>query len=103
MSTVGTGWDESCEADFITPLREHLITSDAFSAKECAVIGKKLDEIVAVGRRNSRVMAEAGDEDTVLESACAEVDYIILRAVDWGRHFPEPIPIRDDDEYHGHF
>src|SRR5438309_8272737 len=52
----GTGWDESCEADFIAPLREHLITSDVFSADERAVIGQKLDEIVAVGRRNSQAV-----------------------------------------------
>lgn len=96
----GLGWDESCEDDYIAPLREHLPSNEVFSAGECDAIIAKLDAIVATGRRNSQV-PEA--EDAVLEGAGAEVDYIVGRVVDWCRHFPQPISLRSEDEYRGHF
>lgn len=99
----GGNWGESDEADYIAPLREHLITAEVFSPDVCEMIGQKLDAIAEVGRRNSRAILEVDDEGIVLESACAEVDYLILRAVDWCRHFPTPIPLGADEEYHGHF
>lgn len=96
----GLGWDESCEDDYIAPLREHLPSQEVFSPQECEVIAAKLDAIVATGRRNSQVPE---GEDSVLEGAGAEVDYIVCRVVEWCRRFPQPIPLRSEDEYPGHF
>ncbi len=99
----GTSWDESCEEDYVAPLREHLVTTEVFSSDECAVIARKLDDLVTIGRKNLQHTADAEGEETVLDSAGAEVDYLVLRVVDWCRHFPEPIPLADEEEYHGHF
>ena len=99
----GLGWDESCEDDYLAPLREHLVSRDVFTERECEVINAKLDTIASVGRNNLRRIAAAGDAETVLDSSGVDIDYILKRAVDWCRHFPEPIPVAPDDEYHGHF
>jgi hypothetical protein len=99
----GLGWDESCEEDYIAPLREHLVTRDVFSERECEQITEKLDAIVATGRENAKRTAAAGEGETTLLPAGQEVRYIVERTVEWCRHFPEPIPLREEDEYRGHF
>lgn len=93
----GSGWDESCEDDYIAPLREHLVAREVFSESECERINDDLDTIVAVGRSN----LERGKK--TLDSCGTAVDSVVQRAVEWCRHFPEPIRIRPEDEYHGHF
>lgn len=87
----------------MAPLREHLVCRDVFSEDECSRISTKLDAIVAIGRKNMERIAGAGDSETTLISAGADVGYIVNRTVDWCRHFPAPIPIKSEDEYHGHF
>lgn len=99
----GLGWDESREEDYIAPLREHLVTQDVFSECECEQITNKLDAIVATGRENGRRTAEAGEGEATLLPAGEEVRYVVERTVEWCRHFPEPIPLSEEDEYHGHF
>ncbi|MCX6953198.1 MAG: hypothetical protein NTV51_13680 [Verrucomicrobia bacterium] len=99
----GASWGESDEADYIAPLREHLIAAEVFSPDVCELIGQKLDKIVEVGRRNSRAIPRDDGDGIALESACNEVDYVVLRVVDWCRHLPTPIPLGADEEYHGHF
>jgi hypothetical protein len=99
----GLGWDESCEEDYVAPLREHLVSRDVFSERQCDEISAKLDAIVAIGRKNMERIAAAGDGEATLDSSAVDVDYIVRRVVDWCRHFPTPIPIKSEDEYHGHF
>ena len=98
----GLGWDASCEEDYVAPLREQLATDLMFSESERAELVRKLDEVVAAGRENLRRVEEAADEETVLESAGTDVDYIVDRAIEWCIRHPEPIPIVGDDEYVGH-
>jgi hypothetical protein len=99
----GLGWDESCEIDYVAPLREHLATDEMFSTDVRAQISRKLDEMVALGGRNLRAIEAAGEEETMLESAGVDIDYIVERTVDWCRRHPDPIPIADEEEYRGHF
>lgn len=99
----GLGWDESCEEDYIAPLREHLVTQDVFSESECEQITDKLDAIVGTGRENAKRTAAAGEDETTLLPVGAEVRYIVERTIEWCRHFSEPIPLHADDEYRGHF
>ncbi|PTY00140.1 hypothetical protein [Opitutus sp. ER46] len=99
----GLGWDESCEEDYIAPLREHLVTRDVFSESECEHITDKLDAIVAIGRENAKRTAAVGEGETTLLPAGEEVRYIVEQTVKWCRHSSEPIPLRGDDEYRGHF
>lgn len=100
----GGGWDESCETDYVAPLREHLVSREVFGAEECATISQKLDDLVVIGRENLRKEAAAGeDEDVEWRSAGAEADYLVARVVEWCRHFPDPVPLGSDEEYHGHF
>jgi hypothetical protein len=98
----GLGWDESCEEDYVAPLREHLARDEMFSTDVRAQITRKLDEMVATGRRNLRAIETAGEKETVLES-CVDVDYIVQRTVEWCRRHSDPIPIADEEEYRGHF
>lgn len=97
----GLGWDESCEGDYVAPLREHLATDDMFSASERAEISTKLDEVVAAGRENLRRIAAAEKEEAILEFG-VDVDYIVERTIEWCARYPEPINLSDDEEYHGH-
>ena len=98
----GASWGESDEEDYIAPLREHLLDPAVFSAHQRAAISERLDRIVAIGRRNSR-LEESDDEGAVLEPAGTEVNYLVSCAIAWCRHFPDPIPLREEDEYRGHF
>jgi hypothetical protein len=97
----GLGWDEGCEKDYVAPLREHLAVDDIFSATERDEISAKLDEIVTAGSENLRRIAAAGEDETTLESG-VDVDYIVERTVEWCMHYPDPIALSDDEEYHGH-
>lgn len=102
----GASWDESREEDYIAPLREHLLDPAVFSAEECAAISERLDRIAAVGRRNSRIEETAAEheaEDVFFEPIGTEVNYLVSCAIAWCRHFPEPIALREEDEYRGHF
>ena len=101
----GTGWDESCEEEFIRPLKAHLPDSKVFSAAQCREITSKLEEIVSAGRENLKRIAEAEtrDEETTLCFPSGAPDYIVRRTVDWCAHYPAPISIRDEEEYHGHY
>lgn len=97
----GAGWSESCEEDYIQPLREHLPSSEVFSPAVCAEIHAKLDTIVVVGRRNLQIPEDK--EDATYESDAGAVNYVVRRTVEWCRHFTEPIPLGPEEEYRGHF
>lgn len=97
----GAGWDESCEEDYIAPLREHLATDAMFASDVRSTIQRTLDEIVAIGRRNFQIDPE--DEDAGFEPAGSQVEYIVQRTIEWCRHHPEEIPLGEDDEYRGHY
>ena len=98
----GLGWDESCEEDYVAPLREQLAMDALFSEMERAELLRKLDDLVAVGRENIKRAEEAAGEETAFESAGGEVDYIVDRAIEWCVRHPEPIPISDEEPYLGH-
>lgn len=101
----GTGWDQSSEEEFIQPLKDYLPDSKVFSEAQCREILSKLEEIVAAGRENLKRIADAdeSDEETTLCFPGEAPDYIVLRTVDWCIHYPDPISIREEEEYHGHF
>jgi hypothetical protein len=96
----GGGWDESCEDDYIAPLREHLATDAMFSDEERLIILRKLDEVVASGSTNLSI--DPNDEDAGFEPAGSQVDYIVQRTIEWCRRHPDEIPIAEEDEYRGH-
>lgn len=96
----GGGWDESCEEDYIAPLREHLATDPIFSEKVRSTIHRKLDEKVATGRKNLQINPD--EENAVLEPIGSQVDYIVQRTIEWCRRHRDEIPIAEEDEYRGH-
>jgi hypothetical protein len=98
----GLGWSEGCEVDYVAPLRDHLATDEMFSEEQRASIAQKLDQIVAVGRENLQRIKEAGDGETTLRSE-VDVTYIVQHTIEWCHRHPDPIPIADEEEYHGHF
>ena len=100
----GTGWDESCEEEYIAPLKEHLPSPDVFSSAQCREILAKLDEIAACGRENLKRSADADlrDEETTLLFPGDAPDYVVLRTVEWCLRHPDPIAIKDEEDYHGH-
>jgi len=100
----GTGWDESCEEEYIEPLRKYLASRDVFSEAQCLEILARLDEIVDCGRENLRRETDAGlrnEENTLLFPGDAP-EYLVSRTVDWCMQRPEPLKIQDEEEYHGH-
>lgn len=97
----GGGWDEGCETDYIEPLRAHLCVDPVFTRAERAELESCLDRIVSAGRKNSALQG-IDDEDTYFESDHGAADAIVRFVVRWCRNYPEPIPISEDEEYHGH-
>jgi len=97
----GHGWSESCEEDYITPLREHLAHDAMFSDDVQRSIEEKLDEVVAIGRGNLKCIQAAGDSESTLQFV--DVDYLVQRSIEWCHLHPIPIPIAEDEEYRGHF
>lgn len=72
----GGGWDESCENDYLDPLREHLCSDPVFSPEEQSEIRDCLDQIAAIGRNNVAVEASA-DEDAQFESDHGAADRLV--------------------------
>lgn len=100
---AGGAEDEGLQNDYLAPLRSVLIDREVFSRSECDLLNKHLDEILAVTRKNALRVAAAGEEETTLLSAAQNVDHVVKCVVVWCRHFPKPIPVGDEEEYHGHF
>jgi hypothetical protein len=99
-SNGGGGWNESCEVDYIAPLREHLASDPMFSEGERLEILRSLEEIVEIGRMNLQIDPEA--EDAVLEPIGSQVDYIVQKTIEWCRRHPKEVPLAEDDDYYGH-
>jgi hypothetical protein len=100
----GTGWDESCDEEYIEPLKKYLVNLDVFSEEKCREILEKLEEIVDCGRENLRGEADTDSRDgetTLLFPGNAPA-YLVERTVEWCLFYPEPLAIRDDEEYRGH-
>jgi hypothetical protein len=97
----GGGWDESCESDYIQPLRTHLSVDAMFSKADRTEIDRCLDTIASVGRKNCALEAH-DDKDTYFESDCGAAERLISFVVRWCHEHPDPIPLLSDEEYHGH-
>jgi hypothetical protein len=97
----GGGWGESCEEDYVAPLRAHLASDPMFSDEVRAMILRKLDEIVAIGRKNLQIDPE--DEDAGFEGAGSQVDYVVMRTIEWCQRYPDEIQIAEEDDYRGHY